>query len=499
MKNYCVTIFFQFFLLAGQVTCTTDSDPTNIRITEKPPFEPGTSDQVSKDGITWYFDRSYPVGTFANGDWWVAGDTVIIERITPDFDGAKNGWEVNPVVKGGQGFSADLNDFDPTLVPSLPYKAVPVSSVVKTTRSDEVRGYICRRCLKNAAVLTVVSKPIADSTLFRPPYVGTNKPFYSTKSLRTDLLPNLEPVVNTPSLSSFSEMNHLQLDHKNGAGGCELHSQDAFSDDYGAYIGKRNGEITLRLMLNDKLQDKMPLLIAYVQYGIDLLYAIPLGYHYTEGGGHRPGDKIPRVFAAVMLNDKEMQELLKKSVFIFHERLLLTMNKDGRVLYGNNPDSIKDFKTFEEMYWKVVFSQVKTGSRSGYKSFNDPYGYIDGGGLPGEDYQFINSQPWKSSILALKFMPELAVVWNDTVTKSYVERWVKSGVLTQPDLCAPADTNWNDYGVTFGPDGKCGCIQDNDTTDGIGRFPELNGKSADGGSYSSKFQKALWDKYYYLK
>lgn len=501
MRYNRVNLLFLCLLLAGQVNCSVDDSPTNLRLTDKAPYEPGWNDHVSIDGITWYFDKAYQVGLFANGDWWVAGDTVVIIRITPDFKDGQNGWEVNPIVKGGQGFSKDLTDFDPNLVPSLPYKAIPTSSIVKTVRAPDVsREYICRGCLKSAAVLTVVKKPIRDSTTFRPPYVGTNKKIYDTSSLQMELLPrNYSLVSKTPAISSFSEIKHLQLDHKNGATGCELHTTDGFMSDYGGYIGQRNGDITLRLLLNDNSEEKRQLLIAYVQYGIDLLYTIPLGYQYVEGGGHRPGDKIPRVFAAVMLGDEEMIDMLKNSVNLFHERLLLNV-VNGKVLYGNDPDSIINlgrFSVFEKKYWEVVHSHVKTGARSGYKSYFDPYGYIDGGGLPGWDYQFVNTQPWKSSILAIKLMPELAKAWNDTVTKSYVERWVKQGIWTQPDPCAPADTNWSNYGITFGPDGKGGCIEDSDTSDGIGRFPSLHGKSADEGNYSSKFQKELWNMYYY--
>ena len=70
------------------------------------------SDHVTQYEITWYFDKAYTVGQFANGDWWVLGP-VTITRITPDyrlrdfwdFTTSKtkgvvfhwiNGWQVNP-------------------------------------------------------------------------------------------------------------------------------------------------------------------------------------------------------------------------------------------------------------------------------------------------------------------------------------------------------------------------------------------------------------------
>ena len=495
MRHANLNFLLFLFFLAGQVTCS-DNQPTNLRIVDTPPFEPGTSDRVTVGEITWFFDKAYPIGKFANGDYWVAGDTVIIKKISPDFDGQQHGWEINPVVEGGQGFSVDLNDFDPALVPSLPYKATPISSIVKTIRSSKARNYICRQCIQSAAVLTIVAQPIADTTLFRPPYVGTVKPFYSTNALRTDLLPRLNPVDNTPAFSEFEEISNLQLDHKIGPGGTELHPINSFIDDYGAYIGKRNADAALRLMLNDPLKQKMPLLTSFVQYGIDLLYMLPLGFRYEDGGGHRPGQKLPMVFAAVMLDDADMQARLKESVHLFHERILLAYNHDStQVLFGDDQDLSPSLH--EEMYWKVLSSYVRDGTYAGYKSYRDPYGYIDGGGYPGSNYQYCcTSQPWKGSVLALKLMPALYDVWNDTMTIHYVERWVEKGAVAQPDPCAPADPNWENYGITFGPDGNGGCIKDTDITDGIGRYPHEHGNYKDEGHYRSNFQKSMWETYY---
>lgn len=499
IKN--IYTFILLFLLAVQSNSTEIIHQINMRIVDKPPYKPGTADRITKDGVTWYFDKAYPVGTFVNGDYWVAGDTVVIKDISPKFNGTQNGWEVNPVVLGPQGFSADLDDFAPSLVPKLPYKATPVSSIVQSVRSEKQRGLNnCLQCLKSAAVLTIVGSPISDTTLFRPPYVGNNKPFHSAKDLKTELLPNLDHVQNTPTIESFNEINHLQLDHKTGALGRAVHTIDGFSDDYGAYIGKRNADIVLRLMLKDSIENKMELLVPFVQYGIDLFYMIPLGYHYTEGGGHRPGQKLPPVFAAVMLDNDHMKSTLKESVNIFHERTLLTVNKHGQILYGNVPDNSFNFSMHEENYWKVVQTYLTTGDGAGYRSFSDPYGYIDGGAFPGSYYQFCcTSQPWKGSILALKLMPELNIVWNDTVTTKYVERWVSNGTIAQPDHCAPADSNWANYGITFGPNGDGGCILDTDSTDGIGRFPNDHNKFIDQGNYSSSFQRNLWINYYNSK
>ncbi|HUC20452.1 MAG TPA: hypothetical protein VMR98_03090, partial [Candidatus Polarisedimenticolaceae bacterium] len=99
-----------------------------------------TCSSVSQYGITWTFDKTYPCGQFVNGDWWVAlnaGDTgVKINTITPAYSGGQNGWEVNPVYSGSQGFDQDIGGFSASLVPALPYLAQPNKSIVKATTAS---------------------------------------------------------------------------------------------------------------------------------------------------------------------------------------------------------------------------------------------------------------------------------------------------------------------------------------------------------------------------
>lgn len=494
MKEVKIFTVFLFFLLSlfYNVLCSEVSKPTGLRIQAKNIVL--RINRVSQHGVTWYFDKDYQIGTFANGDYWVVGP-VLIDSITPHYDGQRNGWEVNPVVIGGQGFTSDLAEFDSSLIPKLPYLAHPVTSIVKTIRSDVVRGNNCRFCLKVAAVLTVVSEPPPPNS-FRPPYVGTEKPFYSADTLKLSLLPRHDPPTTVIPLDAYPEIKKLQLDHKIGNLGREIHPQDAFSDSYGAWIGMRNADIALRLMLNDPDKDKLSTLVAYIQYGIDLAYMIPLGQTWGAGGGHRPGQKLPITFAAVMLGDNKIKKILFENDTIFHEKqVLITSKKTGRVLYGENVTFIDQAKR-EMDYWKNMHTYATTGSTSGNRSISDPYGYIDGGPAPGTYYQVCcTAQPWKGSVMAVKLMPALYDVWNDTSIIHYIDRWVKTGVWAQPDPCAPVDSNWANYGKTFGPDGKGGCIQDNDSSDGIGRWPKLHATMADEGSYSSKFQKALWAKH----
>ena len=86
-------------------------------------------------------------------------------------------------------------------------------------------------------------------------------------------------------------------------------------------------------------------------------------------------------------------------------------------------------------------------------------------------------------------MPALRAVFTDTLLLRYVDRWVTLGTWTRPDPCAPHDGIWANYGKTYGPDGKGGCIK------GAGRFPDKHGASKDEGFYGSPFVNEMWTKY----
>jgi hypothetical protein len=443
------------------------------------------ANQLSQYGITWFFDKEYPYGQFANGDYWVVGP-ITITNITPDFDGLHHGWEVNPLFEGPQGFDERAGNFNASLVPNLPYTAQPNESIVKAISYDLEKSE-CVPCLKTAAVLTVLSEPPPDNgaVIFRPPYVGDDKPFYAITDLQRDLLPSYAPVPNAPTLAWIEDRyKRVQLDHKGGLTGRCLRPVDNMPD-YGSNVSRDNGDAALRLMLNDPLETKLPALIVYVQYGIDLYYMVLNGQTWPEGGGHTPGQKLPLTFASVLLDDGGMKEAIQTATFFNEDVAVYSNNDTGVALYG-----------FHDQYWseRQYWSTIET--LDGFWSNADPYGYIDAGPEPGGSYQFCCvSQPWKGTALALHLMPVMKTVWYNQAFFDYVDRWVNLGTWTQPDPCAPYDGNPAHYGITYGPDGNGGCILDKDPSDGIGRFPTLHGTNADGGYRYSEFQREMWDAY----
>lgn len=472
---------------------------------------PACQSQVAQYGITWSFDQGYRVGQFANGDYWVLGPATVTS-ISPDFDGSHHGWEVNPEYStseqgqfnGDQGFDDRIPFFDPSLVPPLPYAAAADQSIVKAisylegTEGDCADGFD-HWCLSTAAVLTVVGSvpPDDGATVFRPPYVGARKPLYSIHNLQTEALPSLARLPNAPTLAWVAErFQRLQMDHEPGNTGRCIRPIENFHPPhrYGPSIGIENSEAILALMFDDPMDEKMPAIIRYAQTGIDWIFAVEQGKSWTVGGpGIQPGFKAPTVFAATLLGDAALQEIVRSAEF--PERYYLKPHADmaGRALFGTEPPWWS-----ERDYWEYIVAK-DNGEDVSTSSARDPYFYIDGE-LPEIGYAVhIFPTPWKGAVLSALLMPAMEPVWNNPLIFDYIDRHVNVGRWTQPDPCAPHDGNMDNYGVTFGPDGQGGCILDADPSDGTGRYPDLHGQYADepiDGGYTSDFISAMWTAYH---
>jgi hypothetical protein len=435
---------------------------------------------ISQYGITWTFDRAYPSGQFANGDYWVLGPVQIV-AMTPPATSGRNGWMVNPI-----GFTEAYDDrsqrnmFSPAykaeLQPALPYVANPNSSIIKAISVDSKLA-ACRPCLKTAAVLTVVGSTPPDNgkNTFRPPYFGTAKPMISTTGMRLDLLPSLAPPRSDQSIQSLSALadrfKRVQLDHVLPTWlGDNMHPADNLPH-YGGSIGRDTGDAALRLMLNEPVQAKLPALIAYVQYGIDTYYTLLGGMKWRGDGGHDSGRKLPIAFAAVLLDDPAMKSAVSESAAMksYAEDAQLYFSSganggSGQVLWGA--------VCTEAAYW------TRITTKKGRRDCRDPYGYVDGGGTEiGQAYQLCcTSKVWKGTALALHLMPSLEVVWDNPYFLPYVDRWVNFGVWAQPDPCM----------LEKRPTLNGTCLP------GSGRFPSKNGADKDSGDYGSPFADSMW-------
>ncbi len=306
--------------------------------------------QVSINGITFQFDRDYQTGSFVDGMPWVvaSGGGVTITRITPDAANGRHGWEVNPtsneIPKGQQGCdsskgSCDLVRLDSRLKwangqiyqspPGFPQTFSAGSSILKaisyTGGGDcfsGTNGAPARTCLETAAVLTVMSSP-PPSNAFRPPYIGSSKPLFTTSSIDFNTkLPNppLPDVAGTQSLAhalgAFGDggtwivhprggqagRNHPRLSVRQPGG-----AKDAA---YGCQMGMALENAMLRAAQSGSLSERQELVNRAVQVGIDLYYASVNGKDWNSQGCIHIGRKPTILFAGHMLSPQSGSELL---------------------------------------------------------------------------------------------------------------------------------------------------------------------------------------------
>lgn len=515
-----------------------------------------TSSSLEHNGVVWHFDKAVEAGTFANGDPWVKGPVTIV-GIAPDAEvqvhdlGAgicnggytdrdcnarceadhpgtsalcsesrapnargnclcllgRHGWQVNPAAgRVTSAFDSRVGHqaFDHRLIPSLPYSAQPGESMIKGTSRVEVLADP-RPSVLTASVLTVLgeSPPEGGAGVLRPPYVGTEKPLYRVEQLRLDLLPSLALLPDMPTHEQVANhVKYVQLEHISGHAGTIIRPENHLHY-YAPANGGRRAEVALRLFFDEPLEVRLPTAIHFVQAGIDMLHALKNGQTWGPGGGEYPGMKLIMLMSAVLLGETQMVELVRN--FESYEDESVSYGQDGQALWGH----LNAYNDQEKAYWSDVVNNMIPGKSASRKTNRDPYGYIDGGMVPGTGYQICCSiQSFKGTSLVMQLMPVLKQYWDIPALHDYVDRMVSHGALTQPDPCAPPDPRdiaasisitdpGTHYGVTFGPDGNGSCIKDTDPSDGVGRFPAQDGVARDprGSHGSSALVHAMYQAY----
>ncbi|WP_165492048.1 LamG domain-containing protein [Egibacter rhizosphaerae] len=296
--------------------------------------EPGDGEpasEVSRHGITWTFDDEYPVGRYANGDYWVQGpvDIVDIDPASQNSSGGRtiNGSMINPSPEDGSstgygqtrdtGYDPSLNVADGVST-SDPLTVEPDSSLVSAISVDEDDA---RPGLESAAVLTVVDQPPPEDS-FRPAYSSDDTTAtHTTNDLDYDLLPDLDPVDGAPDPTDLaSDFERVWLDHVPGWNGRAIHPTTNMPG-YGRDMASKLGQGSLALMLDHPTEQKHDLLVNYVQIGIDFHGIVDNGgeENWVPNGGHAQGRKWPILFAGHLLDDPTMATIGDRDDVYFGE------------------------------------------------------------------------------------------------------------------------------------------------------------------------------------
>ncbi|AKS32310.1 hypothetical protein [Mycolicibacterium goodii] len=339
-------------LLVGALSGCGSDDDSDVR----------RASEISQYGITWKFDREYPVGQFVNGDWWVVGPVTVVS-VTPgpspappdevtdlgvndwgdtglqDNKERRNGSMVVMEVGPAQGYDSRGITYDPNASVTFPYTLDADRSLISSISEVTVPNPVMyadlmwdsektsSSVLKAAAVLTSLSEAPPEDA-FRPTYVGANKEIFRASDLKWDRLRRLPMDAAADSVPSFQEyeryLERPWLDHMNGAWEGQwlwpVENQPAYGREVARIVG------TASLLLNTDAPDdrKRRLLYELVQYGIDLHGMVELGAVFDEGGGHTSGRKWPILFAGLMLDDPSFVPEPRSTVF--HE--------DAQTYYG---------------------------------------------------------------------------------------------------------------------------------------------------------------------
>lgn len=293
-------------------------------------------ESVSQYGITWTFDRPVHTGRFINGDWYVVGPATVkaidpkplfgseiparqldpLDRERPEAQRVRNGSMLNPPAAMRVAYDSGVrNWFDPSLIQRLPAPMKPGDSLVSTIsmtknlvlhaqlRNKIERGVEDSSPIRTAAVLTCVSEPLpADA--FRPAFCDRTAKVYLARQLQRGLLPTAAATKDLPNLKQYLRFTQRPWV---GTGFFGFEEPVENMPQYGLEYGRVSGNAALLLCTDLKPEQKEPLLINFVQIGIDLGGMVRAGHPGWSGwGGHGSGRKLPIVFAGLLLGDREL-------------------------------------------------------------------------------------------------------------------------------------------------------------------------------------------------
>jgi len=142
---------------------------------------------------------------------------------------------------------------------------------------------------------------------FRPAFCDREARIYLARNLKRELLPAAAATKSLPNLARYIRFTQRPWV---GTGFFGFEEPVENMPQYGLEYGRVAGISALLLCTNLKPEQKEPLLVNYVQVGIDLGGIIRAGHPgWTAWGGHGSGRKLPIVFAGLLLGDDELANI----------------------------------------------------------------------------------------------------------------------------------------------------------------------------------------------
>jgi len=420
------------------IVYTKKNAPATPKLEELP-----LTQSVSQYGITWTFEKPARVGQFVNGDWYVVG-SVTIKAIDPEplygpgiprreldrmdkqrkqEHRVRNGFMLNPPAEMKVAYDSGVrNWFDPSLIQRLPVTINPGDSLVSTIsmpknlvlaaqlRNKIERGVGDSSPIRTAAVLTCVGEP-QPADAFRPAFCDRRQKIYLARHLKRELLPAAAATESMPKVQQY-----VRFTQRPWVGTCFFGFEEPVENmpQYGREYGRVVGISALLLCTKLKPQQKEPLLLNFVQVGIDLGGMVRAGHPGFEAfGGHGSGRKLPIVFAGLMLGDEELANVNQSFPKV-------SFGEDEQTAYGD--------------CWtgaKVVFAghraiDAATGVArlgTGPYEHTQPATWKSGDNTSESYRRCCTSIGWVAQALALRLM-KAEKPWGHDAFFDYVDRWM---------------------------------------------------------------------------
>jgi len=405
-------------------------------------------ESVSQYGITWTFDKPARVGQFVGGDWYVVGPATVkaidpkplygaeirkreldqMDKERREEQRVRNGFMVNPPAAMKVAYDSGVrNWFDPSLIQKLPAAMKPGDALVSTIsmpkglvlhaplRNKIERGVEDSSPLRTAAVLTCLGEPQPADAL-RPAFCDRQQKVYLARNLRRELLPTAAATKSMPKVEQYRRFTQRPW-----VGTCFFGFEEPVENmpQYGLEYGRVAGISALLLCSDLKPERKEPLLLNYVQVGIDLGGMVRAGHPgWTGWGGHGSGRKLPIVFAGLLLGDEQLANINKSFPKV-------SFGEDEQTAYGD--------------CWtgaKVVFAghsgidaATGVGRNRGRGNPWGPYEHLppaqwkDGQNTSEAYRRCCTSVGWVAQALTLRLM-HAERAWGHDAFLDYVDRWM---------------------------------------------------------------------------
>ena len=317
------------------------------------------------------------------------------------------------------------NWFDPALIQKLPVAMKPGDSLVSTIsmpkglilhaqlRNKIERGVEDSSPIRTAVVLTCVASR-SRRMRFARPSVTAGRRSYLARDLKRELLPRAARPQHTPRIEQYTRFTERPW-----VGTCFFGFEEPVENmpQYGLEYGRVVGIVPCSCVPISRQRQKEPLLVNFVQVGIDLAGMIRSGHPgWTGFGGHGSGRKLPIVFAGLLLGVDDWARI--NSAFP-----KVSFGEDEQTAYG--------------ACWtgaKVVFaghSGIDAATGAGRDRGNGwgPYEHMQpsqwkGGQNTSESYRrCCTSVGWVAQALALRLM-HAEQAWGHDAFFDYVDRWM---------------------------------------------------------------------------